>query len=121
MNGFCHIEIPTTDPEKSRQFYEQVFDWDIEELPEMNYLMFKAPEGPGGGLVKMDSIPEETGMMNFICVEDIEETLDKIAQHGGEILEEKTEFGSFGWDAKFADPCGVILGIWQSAETENEE
>lgn len=121
MHGFCHIEIPTTNLEKSRQFYEQVFDWELDEMSEMNYTVFKTPEGPGGGFQKVDSIPDEPVVLNYIEVEDIEETLDKIAQHGGDILDEKSEVGSFSFQATFADPCGVVLGLWEATESDEDE
>lgn len=47
MNGICHIDIPCTDMEKIGKFYTYVFDWKIIPILQMNYVLWKAPDGPG--------------------------------------------------------------------------
>ncbi|MBS1271746.1 MAG: hypothetical protein MAGBODY4_00878 [Candidatus Marinimicrobia bacterium] len=121
MYGFCFIEIPTTDIKKSHQFYEQVFHWEVEDMTSMDYTTFTPEDGPSGGFRQVGSIPEEPGVIAYIMVEDIEEMLDVIAQHGGEIIKEKEKVADMGWEAHFADPCGVKLAIWQTREESEEE
>ncbi|MCF7804390.1 MAG: VOC family protein [Candidatus Marinimicrobia bacterium] len=121
MYGFCHIEIPTTNVEKSKQFYEQVFGWDTESIPDMNYTTFTPEDGPAGGFRTVDSIDDSKGVLVYIQVEEIEEMLDKIAQHGGEILKEKDAVADMGWEAHFADPSGVVMGIWEAKEEADSE
>jgi predicted enzyme related to lactoylglutathione lyase len=36
-NPFVHIELHTQDPEKAKKFYSELFDWTLEEYPDMNY------------------------------------------------------------------------------------
>jgi len=40
----------TKDPVKSRQFYTQMFDWKLEEIPGMDYTIIKVGEGRAGML-----------------------------------------------------------------------
>jgi len=44
-----HIELSTRNLEESKKFYSSVFEWDIEDFPEMNYATFEAEGGTGGG------------------------------------------------------------------------
>ena len=46
----AHLEIRSTDPEKTKAFYNRVFGWKFQDMPAMNYTMWEAPSGMGGGL-----------------------------------------------------------------------
>jgi predicted enzyme related to lactoylglutathione lyase len=111
MHGFCHIEIPTTDPQKSRDFYSRVFGWKINEsMPD--YLMYSTPDDDGGGF-STSVKPSQDGAVLYIEVEDIEEKLREVAAAGGKKLKGKTGISKeFGFFALFLDPCGNIMGLW---------
>ncbi len=111
MNNICHWELQTTNPEKSKKFYEPLFGWKLEHIKEMNYVMIQTPEPPGGGINIVDKV-EPTGTILYVQVEDIEATLDKAASMGGMVVQKKMpipEIGSFG---VFADPEGNKLGLF---------
>ena len=113
---FCHIGLFTTDPEKTKAFYESIFDWKFEMIPGFEtYLMFTTPSGLGGGF---DSGPDTeppgcAGPILHIEVEDIDATLARIIEAGGEMIAPMTkisdEFGSY---AMFTDNVGNRMGIW---------
>src|SRR3972149_3827434 len=44
--SFVHIEIASTDPSRTRRFFEDVFGWRFEHMPEMDYSTFEAPSAP---------------------------------------------------------------------------
>jgi len=113
MHSICHWEIPSTDFEKSHQFYEGLFGWKLHPMPEMDYLLFEVENGIGGGFNKVDSI-SDGGIFAYIRVEDIPAILARVPGLGGEVLEEKTPIneGVFGYQAIFRDSCGVKMGIW---------
>jgi catechol 2,3-dioxygenase-like lactoylglutathione lyase family enzyme len=46
MYGFCHIEIPTTDPSKSSKFYSSIFGWKVNES-NPDYFEFSTPDDDG--------------------------------------------------------------------------
>src|SRR5882724_8751350 len=59
-NPFVHVELNTPDPEKAKAFYSNLFQWQLEDLPNPavpagNYTMIKVGEGTGGGI--MEQIP----------------------------------------------------------------
>lgn len=111
MHGICHIEIPTTDPQKSKEFYSKIFDWKMnQEMGE--YITFSTPDNDGGGFTT-DSKPVKDGVVLYIKVEDINKKLEEIKGAGGQVVKEKTGISEeYGYYALFTDPCGNIMGLW---------
>ncbi|UCF70232.1 MAG: VOC family protein [candidate division WOR-3 bacterium] len=111
MYGFAHIEIPTTDSQKSKVFYGKLFGWKMaEDMP--NYVMFTTGENQSGGLTQ-DSKPSENGVILYIEVEDITKKLSEIESAGGRKVKEKTAISpEFGFYGLFTDPSGNIMGLW---------
>jgi len=114
----CHIEFPTTDAEKTRTFYEEVFGWTFSTAPGFDtYPMFRDPSGVGGAFNgdPKGGTPSQTGPIVHIEVENIDATLKQIEQAGGKTMTPKTkiseEYGSF---AVFLDNVGNRLGMWSS-------
>ncbi|PKK82408.1 MAG: hypothetical protein CVT49_13805 [candidate division Zixibacteria bacterium HGW-Zixibacteria-1] len=113
MNGFCHIEIPCIDFEKIGKFYTDVFGWNVQVIPEMNYAMFQAPSGPGGGFSKQSKIAKEAGIVLYIEVEEIGAALKKIEKAGGKTIRAKIQISpEIGYMGIFADVEGNSIGLW---------
>ena len=51
-NPFVHVELHTHDPKRAKKLYAELFDWKLEDFPEMNYTIIKVGEGTGGGIMK---------------------------------------------------------------------
>jgi predicted enzyme related to lactoylglutathione lyase len=116
MNGICHIEIPCTDLNKAARFYGDVFGWETQMIPEMDYAVYKAPDGVGGGFSKSARISDEAGIMLYIEVEDIPATLKKIEASGGKQIKEKTRISpEHGYFGLFVDGEGNAVGLWSKA------
>jgi len=116
-NTFCHIEIPSTDLECCKRFYEAVFGWKVDVFPDGSYAIFSPAEGGiegalGGGFDP--SIPVvDGGMVAYIKVEDISAALAKVGEQGGSTVKEKTQISpEYGFYALFKDCCGNKLGLW---------
>ena len=54
----------------------------------------------------------EAGVRPYIYVESVDETLEKIAAQGGEMVDAPYPEGDL-WVATFHDPPGNVLGVWQ--------
>ncbi len=109
-----HVELSTKDREATGKFYEQLFGWKVQQIPEMNYATFAAEPGPGGGFNPVtDESPAGTVMV-YIDTDDIEATLAEIVSLGGKVLREKTEIPSMGWFALFQDPDGNKLALYKA-------
>jgi len=111
--SFVHIEIASSDPERTRKFFEDVFEWDFESHPEMDYHTYAAPSGPGGGLMKPmeNQVP---GILNYLMSHDIDDDVKKIEASGGRLLQPKMEIPGVGWWALFQEPTGITLALFQA-------
>ncbi|MFQ6088186.1 MAG: VOC family protein [Candidatus Methanofastidiosia archaeon] len=115
VNEFCHVEIPTTNFEVSKKFYESVFNWKVSIVPEMNYALFETG-GLDGGFDKVEEV-KPGGVVLYILADDIKETLKKIESAGGKVLERETLISEeYGYFALFQDPEGNVLGLWRESK-----
>jgi predicted enzyme related to lactoylglutathione lyase len=111
-----HIEFSADDREAAGQFFNSVFGWQIEQMPEMDYATFTTEGGPGGGLNPVkDTYPAGTVTV-YIGADDIEATLAKIEAHGGKTVVPKSEIPGVGWFAFFTDPTGNQIALYKSLE-----
>ena len=125
MSGrVVHFEIPFEDGDRARRFYKEAFDWQVQEMPEMDYTIVMS--GPSG-----DAGPTEPGYINggmlsraqaaapgpvlVVDVDSIEAALDRIAGLGGSTVVGKTPVGTMGYAAYFTDPEGNVVGLWETA------
>ncbi len=114
MSGnLCYFEIPSKDLGKAEEFYKTVFGWKFnKEESSPNYSSFETSNPPHGGIEKME--PFNNGVVIYIQVDDVAETLRKIKDAGGNIVREKTEIPNIGYFGLLADPDGNIMGIFQN-------
>jgi predicted enzyme related to lactoylglutathione lyase len=119
-----HFEIPFDDADRALGFYRDVFDWQIQSVPEMAYNMVTTgpvsdegmPTEPGyigGGLLQRQE-PVRTPVLT-LEVDDIDATLATIEKNGGSAIGEKLPVGDMGFAAYFNDSEGNLMGLWQSA------
>ena len=94
------IEIPVTDMERAKAFYENVFgvEISIHDLGGVIMGWFPFAEGkPGasGSLVQHeDYIPSSThGSVVYFSCQDLNEELSRVEEAGGTVMQEKTEIG----------------------------
>ena len=114
MHGFGHIEIPTTNPKKAKKFFGTVFGWTFQDVPEMEYVLFRAGTEPNGGFYVVKKMPKKGQVYVYIEVEDIDAKLKEIKKAKGKVLLKKTSIGAMGWLARFATPDGCHLCLWQA-------
>ena len=117
-HSFCHIEWSSTDLERSKTFYAGLFDWKFESWGEGGYLIFTPPEGPGGGIMKADTVTPGASPVVYVEVNEIEPYLEKTKELGGEVAVPKTEIPTMGWFAHLTDPDGNLVGLYQIQKQE---
>lgn len=113
QHPIVHIEIAAKDREAAGKFYSDVFGWNVQQMPEMNYATFEAEGGPGGGLNPVENNPPAPVMV-YINTDDIDATLKKIQELGGKVLRPKDVVPGMGQFAFFSDPSGTPLAVWQA-------
>jgi len=112
-NGkICYVEIPAIDIDASASFYREVFGWSIRTRGDGS-TAFDDGVGQVSGAWRRGRNPmTEVGLLIYIMVDSVADTIEKIAGNGGQITQ------PIGADApeitaRFADPAGNILGLYQ--------
>ncbi len=104
--GISYLRIPATDPQASASFYEAIFGWNVRR--DRDEPAFE----DGSGHVIGHFRTGEQSVRPYVFVERLDETLEKIAANGGELVEAPYAEGDLTV-ATFRDPAGNIIGVWQ--------
>jgi predicted enzyme related to lactoylglutathione lyase len=111
VGGLSYLRIPADDPRRAATFYEAVFGWTLAGDP--GAPSFEDGTGHVIGHFMADlPVAGEAGVRPYIYVERVDETLDDVAAHGGEILTAPYSDGDLRV-ATFRDPPGNVIGVWQ--------
>ena len=115
--SYVHMEIASTDPARTRKFFEDVFDWKFQSMPEAEYETYAAAGGPGGGLMRpMEYQPP--GILSYLLSASIDEDMARIEQAGGKLLAPKREISGVGWWALFQEPTGITMALFEAKPME---
>lgn len=101
-----YLQIPAVDVLESADFYERVFGWRVERP----HPSFEAP-GLIGQWVTDRPAAAGAGLLAWIQVDRIDDTLAVVRSSGGEVLEPPSQDGPVRWLATIRDPGGNVLGI----------
>lgn len=112
-NPFVHVELNTTDVEKAKSFYGNLFDWKLEVAFEGAYTMIRVGEGTGGGLMKHPMPGALSTWLAYVHVDDLAAATAKAKSLGATIIKDKTDVADYGSFSIIADPTGAVLGLWQ--------
>jgi predicted enzyme related to lactoylglutathione lyase len=118
-NPVVHFEILGEDLEALSAFYREIFEWQVERVPEMPYALVNTGENAlAGGIGEPQSgVPMVTF---YIEVPDIEDTLQRIESAGGSTMMPRTELGMVTI-AMFKDPEGHAIGLVEAASEDEEQ
>lgn len=119
MNSIVYFEIQANDPQKSIEFYTNVFGWNFikqDGLP-IEYYRIET-SGIEGGMFKRpaETPPLYCGTNAFTCtmeVENFDAMADKIIQNGGQIAMPKFAIPGRCWQGYFLDSDHNVFGIFQ--------
>jgi uncharacterized protein len=112
-NGkICYIEIPAVDIPRSIEFYETVFGWKTRRRGDGNIAFDDGVGEVSGTWVTGRPPSTNPGLLLYIMVDSVAETIDAITANGGEIVQ------PIGVDApeitaRFRDPAGNVIGLYQ--------
>lgn len=130
MGRVVHFEIEADDLARAKQFYETVFEWKIEQWKDReDYWLImtgsegsklKGKEGDGidGALLKRrGNVPTYDNVISaYVCsieVDNIDESLQSIVEHAGNVIVDKLEVPGVGWTAYCKDTEGNTFGLLQ--------
>jgi predicted enzyme related to lactoylglutathione lyase len=112
-NGkICYLEIPATDITRSANFYEAVFGWPVRSDNDGN-AAFDDGVGIVSGMWTTELKPSVSGLLIYIMMDSVEETVEAVIANGGKIVP------VIGMDApeitaRFSDPAGNVFGLYQN-------
>ena len=112
--NIVHVEIPAENVEDAGSFYQELFGWKIQHVPEMNNTMWEDGTGSGGGFPHVSDSASAGNVLIYIDSDDIETDLKNAEKLGGKIIREKTEIPQTGWYGIFQDPTGNLLAVYTS-------
>ena len=111
-NGkICYLEIPTADIPRSVKFYQKIFGWKTRKRGD-GATAFDDGVEVSGAWVTGRPPSTSVGLLVYVMVDNVAKTSDAITKNGGRIVQplgadspEKT--------ARFADPDGNVLGLYE--------
>jgi predicted enzyme related to lactoylglutathione lyase len=112
-NGkICYVEIPATDIARSADFYRKVFGWNVRQSSHGRTSFDDGVNEVSGAWVSGRPPSPTPGLLIYVMVDSVEDTIRAIVENGGEIVQ------PVGGDApeitaRFRDPAGNVLGIFQ--------
>jgi predicted enzyme related to lactoylglutathione lyase len=113
-----HVEIPALNVQAAGKFYQELLGWKIQHDDTLNYSMWEAGDGSGGGFPEVSKDAPAGHVLVYIHSDDIEADLKQVQKLGGTVVQPKTEIPSIGWFGMFQDPTGNVLGLYTSINPE---
>jgi predicted enzyme related to lactoylglutathione lyase len=112
-NGkICYLEIPATDVPRSIQFYQSVFGWQVRQRGDGKSAFDDNVGEVSGTWVTGRPPSREAGLLIYIMVDSVAAAIEAVQKQGGELVQ------PIGVDApeitaRFRDPAGNIIGLYQ--------
>lgn len=115
-NPFVHVELNTTDAEKAKAFYGELFSWTLEDMDMgggATYTTINPGGGTGGGLMQHPVPGAPSAWLAYVNVDDVKASTERAVSLGATLLKDVTEVPGMGWFSIISDPTGAALGLWQ--------
>lgn len=110
--GLSYLEIPAIDARRSAAFYENVLGWNVRGHDTDQPHFSDATGHLIGRWVTGRLISREPGLLPYIYVDHIDDVVERVATHGGEVVTATYPEGDL-WVATVRDPAGNVIGLWQ--------
>lgn len=114
-NPFVHVELHSTDVAKAKSFYEQLFAWQLEDVPMPGgtYTVIKPGDGTGGGMMQQRVPGAPSSWLAYVLVDDVASSTAKAKSLGAKIVMDVQEIPGIGWMSIFVDPTGAMLALFK--------
>ena len=116
-NPFVHVELMSTDVNRSKEFYGKLFDWKMQDMANPatgTYTLINVGEGTGGGMMKNPMPGAPSSWMDYVLVDDVKAATSKAKSLGANVMKDVNEVPNMGWFSIITDPTGAMLGLWQA-------
>jgi uncharacterized protein len=115
--GVTYLHIPASEPAALAVFYREVFGWGVRDEESSSPAFHDGSGHVIGHFVKEQEVAGDAGVRPYIYVEDVDATVQEIANHGGRVVKEPFAEGALTV-AVIADPADNVLGVWRFGAPE---
>ena len=116
----CWVELFTSDPDRARNFYGEIFGWTSEDAGEEygGYIGFAKDGHKVAGAMRNDgSDPNASDFWTvYLASKDVEQTVTSSNEHGGQVFVPVMDVVALGRMALLADAGGAAVGVWEPGE-----
>lgn len=112
----CWIDLVTSDVDRARGFYGELFGWESEDPNEEfgGYFNFtKDGVHVAGGMAHQPEIPNSDVWSVYLATDDAQKTTDAATTNGGTVFAPPMQVQDLGTMAVLADVGGASIGMWQ--------
>ncbi len=119
-------DLTVKNAETIKEFYSEVTGWKPEPVNMGDYSDFNMNSPSTGDTItgichakgSNENFPPQ--WLIYITVEDVDESVEKCINLGGEVVIEARDMGGYGRMAVIKDPAGAVSALYSPAE-ENED
>jgi predicted enzyme related to lactoylglutathione lyase len=109
----CYVELPAADVAQSAAFYTAAFGWKMRRRGD-GATAFDDGVGEVSGAFVTDRPPvSDIGILIYIMVDSVADAVKQVVAAGGTITQD-TGVDAPELTARFRDPAGNILGLYQN-------
>lgn len=109
--GISYLHIPAVNARESAYFYERVFGWEVQGHDTARPSFSDGTGHVNGAWMTNQAVSAEPGLLPYIYVDGIDDTIRQIEANGGEVVAAPYPEGTL-WVATFRDPAGNVIGLW---------
>jgi hypothetical protein len=112
----CWVDLFSSDTDKSRAFYEEMFGWKSEDTgPEYGgYINFLKDDLPIAGCMHNDGqAGTPDGWSIYLATDDAQAVADATVANGGHVIVPPMAVGELGTMVVLTDAGGAAIGAWQ--------
>jgi predicted enzyme related to lactoylglutathione lyase len=112
----CWVDVLTTDPDRTKEFYRRLFGWTVEDPGEEygGYFNFLKDGVHVAGGMRNDG---ESGVPDlwsvYLATDDADATIERTVAAGGQVMVPAMDVMDLGRMAVVIDPGGAVIGMWQ--------
>ena len=110
------VDLATSDPQGSRDFYSQLFGWemDVSDDPQYGgYATAKIGDESAAGIGPKQDPNMPSAWSLYVGTDDIDGLATKVSDAGGTVIAAPFDVGDQGKMAVFQDPSGAFISAWQ--------
>lgn len=114
---FVWYDLINSDEAGAIDFYTRLFGWQVEDMdmgPAGVYKMWGDGKEPRGGFMDKPAPDVPAHWVGYVSVENIEDTVNRVQNNGGKLLNPIMDIPDVGRFAPFTDPTGGVVAAYQS-------